>query len=283
MFSLTVENSKNERLELTHSAAYTITSIEGLNPPEATINTIVRPWHDGSLFNSARVENRQIIITMAINGPAEANRNALYKFFRTGQLVRLSYVNGMHDVYIDGYIQYMTVDFFGQKQIAQITLVCTDPYFHGRQDDVTILGASTALFEFPFENESPGLEFSTFTNGGVAEVLNSGTVDTGVLITITASGTVEIPKIESMTTGEALGVAVRLSAGDQLIINTREDQKSIYMVSGGTITNEISNMTAGSSWIHLIPGINELSCDVHAGSVDSLSVEFDVRTSFQGV
>ena len=74
MYTLIAQNKYGEQLELTRNEAYVIESIEGLDPPDAVINTTRNANTDGSVFNSSYVDNRQITITMAINGPAEANR-----------------------------------------------------------------------------------------------------------------------------------------------------------------------------------------------------------------
>ena len=110
------------------------------------------------IYNSATLDARQMILTMAINGPAEENRIALYRYFQTKKTVRLYYSNDNFKVYIDGYVQNMTVDYFGQKQIAQITIICTDPFFHYAVPLETVFGdGDVALFEFPFSAPAAGL------------------------------------------------------------------------------------------------------------------------------
>lgn len=39
MFTLIAENKYGQQLELTHNDAYVITNIDGLDPPDAVINT----------------------------------------------------------------------------------------------------------------------------------------------------------------------------------------------------------------------------------------------------
>ena len=83
MFSLTAENSRGEQLVLTQNPAYVITSIDGLNPPDAVLNLYKQAGADGMVYNSATLDARQMILTMAVNGPAEENRIALYRYFQT--------------------------------------------------------------------------------------------------------------------------------------------------------------------------------------------------------
>ena len=117
MYTLIAQNKYGQQIELTHNEAYVIESIEGIDPPEAVINTTRNANADGSVFNSSYVDNRQIIITLAINGPAEVNRINLYKYFKTKYPVRLYYQNKTRDVYIDGYVKSIQIKFFNKKQI----------------------------------------------------------------------------------------------------------------------------------------------------------------------
>ena len=67
MFKLSVENKYGEVLELSQNPAYVIKLIDGIDPPDAVINTARNANADGSVFNSAYIDNRTITITLAIN------------------------------------------------------------------------------------------------------------------------------------------------------------------------------------------------------------------------
>lgn len=153
MYTLIAQNKYEEQLELTHNEAYVITSIDGIDPPDAVINTTRNANADGSVYNSAYVDNRTITITLAINAPAETNRINLYRFFKAKYPVRLYYQNGSRNVYIDGYVQNIQIEFFNKKQIAQITILCPNPFFNGVEDSITEFGTVESLFTFPFHIE----------------------------------------------------------------------------------------------------------------------------------
>ena len=56
MFSLKVENAKGAILELTNDETnFQVTNVEGLNPPNAPINTSDFANGDGSAFNSSKI------------------------------------------------------------------------------------------------------------------------------------------------------------------------------------------------------------------------------------
>ena len=53
MFTLIAENKYGQQLELTHNSAYEVIEIDGLDPPDAIINTTRNANADGSVFNSS--------------------------------------------------------------------------------------------------------------------------------------------------------------------------------------------------------------------------------------
>ena len=124
MYSLKVENERGEALELTGNPNYTVYKIEGLNPPQATINSSVNTTTDGSSINSVRLENRNIVIYTTIEGDVEANRINLYKYFPVKKTVKLYFSNSSREVYIEGKVELIECDLFSNKQVAQISIIC---------------------------------------------------------------------------------------------------------------------------------------------------------------
>ena len=130
MFTLKVENTRGAVLELTDNEEnYQVTEISGLNPPNANINTSSYANGDGSSFNSSRIPDREIVITVYINGDIQKNRLALYKHFRNKEWCKIYYEDDLRDVFIEGYVQALDVSSFTQKQVAQISILCPNPYF----------------------------------------------------------------------------------------------------------------------------------------------------------
>lgn len=283
MYSLIAENQYGEQLELTNNSAYVITGIDGLNPPDAIINTMTRAGHDGSMFNSAHLDNRILTITIAINQPAEVNRNNLYRFFRTAQKTRLYYSNELHDVYIDGWGQNAPVEYFGEKQIFQATLICPDPYWHAMAESVGIYSYVSSEFEFPFSADLNGIEFSTYDSTGVIEIENRGNVEVGMLIEISTEGTITNPKITNVSTGEFIGITASIDAATKFVINTRTDQKAVYIENVlGVKTNEFSNLMAGSTWLTCLPGMNRFIIS-GTGTITEMTCIIKVDNLYQGV
>lgn len=282
MFDLSVENEYGESLALTNNPAYIIKAIDGLNPPEAIINTTLRAGHDGTLFNSAYLDNRLLTITIAINGPAERNRNALYSFFQSGHKSRIYYKNGMRDVYIDGYGQSMPIGFFDEKEIFQVSLLCPDPYFHDIEDSYATNDQVTPQLEFQAEFPSSGMAFSTIELGAGIEIINRGNTDVGILVTFTANASFTNPVLTNDTSGEYFGVNTTLSTGDQLVFNSNIDGRAVYQVSSGSRTSKVGAIKSGSTWLMCKPGRNSFTIS-GTGDVRDLHCSIFLQNKYQGV
>ena len=281
MYTLIAENQYGEQLELTHNEAYVIESIEGIDPPEATINTTKNVNADGSVFNSSYANNRQIIITLAVNGPAETNRINLYKYFKSKYPVKLYYKNGSRDVSIDGHVKKIQIEFFNKKQIAQITVICPNPYFNGDGQSSFDFTPVVSRFEFPFSIETP-IPFSDIYIGREENEVNNGDVESGAVFTIHARGRVINPTIYNINLNQYFGVQITMSRGDVVVINTRKKEKSVTLISDGVKSNVVGKMRQGSSWIQLQPGNNLLTATVDAG-IEFLDVSCELIDRYEGV
>lgn len=282
MYTLIAENKYGEQLELTNNPRYVITDIDGLYPPEGVINTTQVANMDGSVFNSSRINDRVITITMAINGPAEANRLLLYRYFKTKYPVRLYYENGVRDVYIDGYVSKFSVEYFEKKQTAQIEISCPVTLFRAVKESVTEFANIENMFVFPFAIEAAGIPFSEIALGEQKTIINGGDVETGVVIHLNALGTVLNPKIYNVDTSDRMTLSVEMRAGDEITINTRKKEKSITLLRDGVQTNIVGKLDAGSTWFNLIPGDNVFTYEADEFP-EHLQCIFIINNQFEGV
>jgi predicted phage tail component-like protein len=284
MYTLIAQNKFGQQLELTHNDAYVIEDIDGLNPPDATINTTRNANADGSVFNSSYVNNRQVIITMAINGPAESNRIQLYKYFKNKYPVRLFYRNNTRQVYIDGYCKNIDINFFNQKQIAQITIICPEPFFNGSMNGIFDFSSVTPLFEFPFSVEDPPgeIEFGEILIAQERDILNAGDVETGAEIYLNARGPLTNPTIYNAETNEFFKLNLSMLKGDEIYINTKKKQKKVELTRNGATTNIIGNLVNGSTWFVFNPGDNLfiITADTNPENLDAYCL---MTNQYEGV
>lgn len=281
MYTLIVQNKYGDQLELTHNPAYSVYNIEGLDPPDAQINTTHNAGYDGSVFNSAYEKDRTIVITMTIESPAEVNRIALYKYLKTKFPVRVFYKNGTRDVYIDGFVQAMQIGFFQRKQVAQITIFCPKPNFSGNTSVVQEFYTVNYLFEFPFDISEP-IPFSEIVTGLEKSIINAGDLETGVTITIDAVGTVVNPKIYNVDDNTFMILNYTLQSGDTVTIDTRQGEKSITLRRAGADINLIGALQRNSTWFQLQPGDNIFTTAADDGDQNMMAT-FTVVDQYQGV
>lgn len=282
MYHLIVENEAGDKLELTNNRNYDVLSVNGTNPPVATINTVNIVGMDGSRFNSSRVQQRNIVITLNIQQPIEANRLALYNFFRVKRWVKLYYKNSRRDVYIEGYVESLENNPWSQAQQPQISIICPQPYWLSTSETTVDFSNSKAAFEFPFSIPSEGIEFSTLEQI-VSEVVNVGEVQTGGIITfIAAADQIVNPKFYNRTANTFFGIDIEMSQGDLITVNSLIGQKSVTLLRKGVTTNILSDRTDGSTWLTLEPGENEVSFGADEGSED-LQATLTIVRKFEGV
>jgi phage-related protein len=282
VYRLIVENETGNQLELTNNRAYDILEIAGTNPPPAAINTVNVAGMDGSRFNSSRVEQRNIVITLNIQQPIEVNRLNLYKFFRAKRWVKLYYRNSHRNVYIEGYVESFENNPWSQLQQPQISIICPQPFWLATTKKSVNFSKSNALFEFPFSIPSEGIEFSTLEQIATATV-DVGEAETGGIIYFYATtNQILNPKIYNNTTQEFFGLDFDMYQGDLITVNTQKGEKSVTLLRDGVTSNILDDRTEGSTWLQFTAGLNELSIDADEG-VENLKASLSVVQKFEGV
>lgn len=282
MFNLRVENNRGDSLELTHNRDYTVYKIEGLNPPQATINSSVNTTTDGSSINSVRVGSRNIVIYIAMEGDIEKNRINLYKYFPVKNKVKLFFNNGTRDVYIEGVVEIIECDLFSERQVAQISLICPKPYFKDVYDLVSYFSNINALFEFPFSIPEEGMEVSAITTNIRKSIINVGDVETGVVIELFATGTVVNPVIYDVLRRTQIKLNFTMKASDAIVINTNIGEKSIELIRSGVRSNAMGYMVQDSTWFVLGAGDNVFTYDAESGQ-SNLQLTFTTPILYSGV
>lgn len=282
MYQLIVENEKGEQLELTNNRNFDVLDVSGTNPPTAAINTVNVAGFDGSRFNSSRVEQRNIVITLNIHHPIEANRLTLYNFFRVKRWVKLYYKNDHRDVYIVGYVESLENNPWTQLQQPQISIICPQPFWLSAADTAVKFSNSQALFEFPFSIPAEGIEFSRLLTVATA-VVDVGEIDTGGIIQFHAqTNQILNPKFYNRTTQEFFGVDWDMYEGDVITVNTQQGEKSVTLLRDGVTSNLLADRTEGSSWVTFVAGVNELSYGADEGAAN-LDVTLTITQKFEGV
>lgn len=162
--SIKVTNYRNESLTLELANPYktglAITSVDGLGPAEASISTSDIASKDGSLFNSARMGNRNIVLNFRLlPNPAveairdvERIRHTVYRYFPIKKKLTLEIITGERIGTIVGYVDKCEPNIFTKNQTIQVSIVCPDPWFKSSEEIKINSLQVTNAFNFPLES-----------------------------------------------------------------------------------------------------------------------------------
>ena len=157
--SLTVTNYLGESLTIpmmnSESTGFILHDMTGLGPPTASVNTSKVATKDGSKYNSARAEERNIVLPMYFTPvpTIEDARHRSYKYFPLKKPVILAFKTDNRECQIVGYVETNEPDICSDREGCQVSIICPNPYFSSIYDTVTSFSGVEAAFEFPFSNE----------------------------------------------------------------------------------------------------------------------------------
>lgn len=306
IYSLAVTNFLGDRIRLElgkpENTGFLIKSITGLGPVKANVNTTEVATNDGSMFNSARLSQRNIVIQMvfvnSIYGEdIEEIRQKSYKYFPIKKSVELVVETDNRYVRTTGYIESNEPDIFSKQEGTQISIICPDPYFYSASEDgdnVTDFYSIDPMFEFPFSNESltePLLVFGEIQIKTEGVITYSGDSEIGVMIYIHAIGPAEHINIYNTETREVMTIDTAklekltgrgLIAGDDIVINTLKGEKSITLVRDGVSYNILNCLDKNTDWFTLVKGDNIFAFTADSG-VTNLQFRIENKVIYEGV
>lgn len=168
-----------------YKAPYVITKIEGHGPVNADINLTQFATNDGAMYNSARVGERTMTLTLAAVAPPgktiEHARRWIYKTYAVKNRVEMAFVTDTGTYIMTGYVEKCEPDIFEKITKVKITIVCPDPYFYAPAKTVTSISDVKGGFEFPFADNARGINDKTLISiddRGVPYYVNDPNVDT---------------------------------------------------------------------------------------------------------
>lgn len=229
---------------------YEIKFIDGLNPAPSTIVTNEYAFIEGSSFQSAKSQPRNIVLTVGFNPDYSlgvdytALRRGLYSYLTPSTNVRMEFdLGGGEYRTIDGYVETHEADIFTKKPLSQISILCPDPYFKNLN-----------------ENNEVVVDLSSVVSNDTAEVIveYEGEVRNGLEMSIGGNNS-DGWTITSSSGGRATGSMVidgfdPLGSNLYLDINTTPGRKSV--VYGSDSMLDVVGLE--SDWLGLLPGENTI-------------------------
>lgn len=301
--SITVTNYLGDsiKLELARPelSGFIVESITGLGPGKANINTTEISTNDGSLFNSSRVPNRNIVISLRYlwKDTIEDTRQLSYKYFPLKKKVSLLIETDNRSAEIEGYVESNEPDIFSKEERADVSIVCPYPFFYSTENggvQTTVFSGIEPLFEFPFSNESLTenlLEMGIIRNRTDNVVVYEGDVEIGITITIHALGEASNIAIYNTATREIMRIDTAkietftgsgIHAGDDIVISTVQGNKYASLIRDGQTINILNCMDKNTDWFQLSKGDNIFVYTAETGT-SNLQFKIENRLVYEGV
>lgn len=306
IYSIVVTNYLGDRIKLELGkpdvSGFLIKSITGLGPAKANVNTTEVSTNDGSLFNSARLSQRNIVLDMVfintVYGESiEDLRQKSYKYFPLKKSVELTIETDNRYVKTTGYVESNEPNIFSSQEGTQISIICPDPYFYSAGEDgnnVTNFYSIDPMFEFPFSNESldePLLVFGEIQIKMEGVITYHGDSEIGVMIYIHAIGPATNINIYNTETREVMRINTEkissltgkgIVASDDIVINTAKGEKSITLIREGVSYNILNCLDKNTDWFMLAKGDNIFAFTADSG-VTNLQFRVENKVIYEGV
>ncbi len=219
-------------LGVTPKESLLIRKVTGLDAPprDLFIGDFAR---DGGIYQGSRVGNRNVVMTIDLNpNPAlgetvQGLRDVLYKTFMD-PLVDADYVelvlhdddNNLRNLY--GYTEKLETEIFDVETLAQISMICPDPYIRDVVETVLTNASGTWLLV-------------PFTYGGTAE--------TGFEVEVQITSNVGVLNLTN--NGKTMVITDTFLAGDVIYVNTNRGSRDVRKA---TITQADAIRTAHPTW-----------------------------------
>lgn len=306
IYSIVVTNYLGDRIKLELGkpdvSGFLIKSITGLGPAKANVNTTEVSTNDGSLFNSARLSQRNIVLDMVfintVYGESiEDLRQKSYKYFPLKKSMELTIETDNRYVKTTGYVESNEPNIFSSQEGTQISIICPDPYFYSAGEDgnnVTNFYSIDPMFEFPFSNESldePLLVFGEIQIKTEGVITYHGDSEIGVMIYIHAIGPATNINIYNTETREVMRINTEkissltgkgIVASDDIVINTAKGEKSITLIREGVSYNILNCLDKNTDWFTLAKGDNIFAFTADSG-VTNLQFRVENKVIYEGV
>lgn len=306
IYSIVVTNYLGDRIKLELGkpdvSGFLIKSITGLGPAKANVNTTEVSTNDGSLFNSARLSQRNIVLDMVfintVYGESiEDLRQKSYKYFPLKKSVELTIETDNRYVKTTGYVESNEPNIFSSQEGTQISIICPDPYFYSAGEDgnnVTNFYSIDPMFEFPFSNESldePLLVFGEIQIKTEGVITYHGDSEIGAMIYIHAIGPATNINIYNTETREVMRINTEkissltgkgIVASDDIVINTAKGEKSITLIREGVSYNILNCLDKNTDWFTLAKGDNIFAFTADSG-VTNLQFRVENKVIYEGV
>lgn len=227
------------------TSGYTLKNVDGLDPVKATVVSSSFAQLDGSQYQGARRDNRNIIITVGLEpyfggDTVKELRTALYAYFMPKSQITLGfYEDGVLMYNISGIVESAEAPLFAKDPEMVISILCFEPNF------ITPYTISTEGMTTDDATEQTIAYPGTVENGYVLEI--DFDRDATNLVIQSRHGSVSTSSFESYYS---------FLDGDILEISTVPKDKYIILTRDGVQYSILYSVPVESKWDPLWPGNN---------------------------
>lgn len=245
---------------------YMIREIEGLDPVKATITASEFGQLDGSQFQSARREPRDVKLRIGLEpyfaggSSVEALRAEMYKCCMPKSTVKLTfYIDDVASYVISGTVETFETPLFSKDPEVAISIRCFDPDFQAIAE-TTVSG-------------------NTVADGTEQTITVAGTVETGFLFTLSVNRSIagfSLYRRRPDGTIAQMDVTMALVSGDVVKISTAPKNKYATLTRASVTTSILYAVSTTAKWTPLYPDQNYFRVLV-SGAAIPYTVKYTAR------
>ena len=269
-------------IDMLHNGYFQTIHADGLTRLSANIASSTTPNVDGDRINNVWAQPRGIVLDLRIRGNVDVEEAKRYvlQTIKPTQTGRLVLTQGDRVLEIEGCVESINMPRFGRGVTMQVSLHCSEPYWHDLENVLLEISRTIAMHYFPDAEgglyiPAGGIVISAYDTNMTRTYTNDGDAACGMVISIVALGAVQNPVIY-MADGTYIGVNDSMIAGDEIIINTNAGQKGITK-NGVNILNRIR---PGSKFFQLETGDNVLTIGSDGNTAGNVYFTLSFRRRF---
>jgi hypothetical protein len=262
-------------------ASWGITEASGFGEIDVTTTTEKYAIGDGEAITSEYVGSRPLEIEARVKHSADyaSGRREALRFF----LPKRTYIvyATSHGVtrWIAAHIEKMKCPDppAGRPVVLNLALTCSDPYWNDTDSFGNDIAAKSGGMVFPYRVPiGGGFNTGRYLYSDNVSLDNGGDIPTNIIVTITASGEVQNPKV---TINDAfVRMILSMESGDVLVLDMENDRITLNGVNAiGKIDKE-SRITD----IELPPGNSQITFSADSGDAN-MSVVVNYTPKYVGV
>lgn len=243
------------KLELAnpYKTGLVVGSVTGLDPGQATVNTVDLASSDGAYYSNARYSSRNIVLAILVlndwptnardrtiglttyKNAIEYNRHTLYKLFPVKRKIRLQIETDVRSYEIEGYVESNSVGIFSYSQSAQVSIICPYPYFHDISTNVNVgtVSARADLLEFKGWNDTEGDVIGWSAGDGFPSFITPLHMEKKEFSRISSSSATTYQYLGDIDYGFEGKITVRGTTGDISI--SSENQTKVFKIDDSVV------------------------------------------------